>query len=512
MKYIGRNKAQYGLTKALLLFFCVFLLGYSGNAQSKKEIIKSVEAFEAAMKSRDLEAIKALIAPDFMIGVYGGDTRDYLLESIVKVYPQINDIVFIKKETQKDIALAEVIVKDQKGGGKRGNLAYDKNGLLIYTDFFDRLYKLDRYTDRGLVASIPFELAEGKMLVQLKLNDSPDFLTMIFDTGADGMALSPNAAKRIGIKNTEDRETAVVGGKTRVKFSKNNTVHLNDSLELKNQNLVVFPGMSGRADGLIGGGILRNFTTRMDFDKGMIELYDFNSYEANKKDQVLPVDFNSGIPVIPINYFLDNKEEELTANMVFDTGAGYNMIFFGPYVGKENLEDGFKAEFYSTNYSMGVATPTKMGYMDYATIGGYKLQNLLISLQAEDPDKGKWNSDAGSFGLELIKKFNVTIDRLHHKLYLEPNENYKRPTDFVLAGMILHFNEQNELEVKQVIGGTRASNEGIIPGHKIMMINDYNVEDLMIAENRIALMNEDNEDFLLRILAEDQMRQVTVSQ
>ncbi|MBD8487747.1 aspartyl protease family protein [Echinicola sp. CAU 1574] len=511
LKFIVGNKFKYNLTRVIFLFLCVFQFGYSGNAQSKKEIKKSVEAFEVAMKSRDIEAMKALIAPDFMIGVYGGDTRDYLLESIVKVYPKINDIVFVKKESRKDITLAEVILKDSDGGEDRGNFAYEKNGLLIYTDFFDRLYKLDRYTDRGLVASIPFELAEGKIFIKLRLNDSPDLLTMIFDTGADGMALSPSASQRIGIKNTQERETAVVGGKTSVQFSKNNTVHINDSLDLDNQNLVIFPGLAGRADGLIGGGILRSFTTRIDFDKGVIELYDFNSYTPSKEVEVVPVDFNSGLPVIPVNYHLANKAEELTANMVFDTGAGYNMIFFGPYVGKENLEEGFKAEFYSTNYSMGMATPTKMGYMDYAKLGDFELQNILVSLQAHDPDKGEWNSDAGSFGLELIQKFNVTIDRLHHKLYLEANENYDRPTDFVLAGMILQFNDQNELEVKQVIGGTMASTEGIKPGYKIMMINDYTTDELMLVENINDLINEKDQDFLLRILTGDQMRQVTLS-
>ncbi|UZD21137.1 retropepsin-like aspartic protease [Algoriphagus halophytocola] len=507
------NNIMMNMLKTIRLVLIVYFITapYFLSAQSAKEIQKSIEGFETAMKARDFEAMKSLIAPGFMVGVYEGDTKDYLLKGILKAYPEIDEVAYLDKTNKNGLTLAEVIIKEKSGKENKGNLAFNSDGLLEYVDLFDRLYQLDRYSDGGLIASIPFEMDEGKIFIELKLNNNPDFLEMIFDTGADGMALSPSAAKRMGINNTQDHESAVVGGKTNVQLSKNNTVHLNDSLVMENQNLVIFPGMSGKADGIIGGGILRNYTTRIDFDKQVIELYDFNSFEAKKDAKFLPVDFNSGLPVIPITYFLDNKDKELTANMVFDTGAGYNIIFFGPYVGKENLEEGFKAKFYSTNYSMGMATPTKMGYMDYAKLGDHKLENLLISLQAEDPDKGKWNTDAGSFGLELIKKFNVTIDRLHQRLYLEPNKNYERPTDFVLAGMVLHFNDEDELEVNQVIGGTNASSEGIKPGHKILMINDFNAEDLLIVENRFELINEENEEFTLRIQTNDQMRQVTVS-
>ncbi|WP_200976049.1 retropepsin-like aspartic protease [Echinicola sp. 20G] len=499
---IINKRIKWGLT-VLLVGLSVF----SSFAQTKKHLEEAVGAFEKAMISRDVEAVKKLLAPDFMIGVYDGQEMQYLLDGIVKRYSAIEAITYQGKKNHRKLVLTKVNIQLEKGEEITTNLAFNKDAQLSYVDLFDGFYDLDRYSDHGLVATIPFEMENNKIIIKAKMNDCQETLKLIFDTGADGMALSPKVAEMVGVKNIRDHKTAVVGGSTKVKFSSGNTVHLTEKLSLSNQNLVIFQGMEDKVDGLIGGGVLRKFTTKFDFDKGEIELYDFNSFEPSPEAAVFNVDFGSGVPEIPIKYYLSNKKEELTAEMVFDTGAGYSMIFFGPYVGQEKLTEGFEAAFHSTNYSMGMATPIQIGYMDYARIGDQKIENVLVSLQQYDPQNKDWITSSGSFGIELIKKFHVTIDRLHKKIYLEPNESFSKPTEFVIAGMVLHFNDQEELEIKQVIQGSAASREGLRPGGKIMMIGDFTSDDLL--ENGLnELLNIEQSSITVRVLAGEQAMQL----
>ncbi|MBD8487755.1 aspartyl protease family protein [Echinicola sp. CAU 1574] len=495
------------ITKIFLLGLCLGFSVIPSFAQSKKQLEQGVGAFEKAMISRDAEAVKELLAPDFMIGVYDGDEMNYLLEGLVKQYYAIESITFQGNKKHGELVLANVKIQLEKGEEITTNLAFNKDAQLTYVDLFDGFYDLDRYSDHGLVATIPFVMENNKIIIKATMNDSEKVLRFIFDTGADGMALSPEAAEEVQVKHIRDHETAVVGGKTTVKFSSGNTVHLAEELSLDKQNLVIFPGMDSQVDGLIGGGILRKYTTQFDFDRKVIELYDFNSFQPNPEAAVLDVDFSSGVPEIPISYYLANKEEELTAEMVFDTGAGYSMIFFGPYVGQEQLSDGFEAAFHSTNYSMGMATPIQIGYIDYARIGDHKMENILVSLQQYDPQNKDWITSSGSFGIALIKKFHVTIDRLHKKLYMEPNQVFAKPSDFAIGGMVLHFNEDDELEIKQVIQGSAANREGLKVGSKITMIDDFTSEDLL-SDGLGQLLDKAAGSITVRVLYGEQMMQL----
>lgn len=495
----------------LILF--IIQLAFAGglHAQSKKAIKEIIEEVEKAMKERDPEVMKGLISEDFTIGVYGQDKWDLLIDGILKAYPEIEDITYLDKKKEGDVTLAAVEVIQKDGKKKPGNMAINKEGQLLYLDLFDQLYGLDRYSDRGLVATVPFEMKKQKLWIKVKVNNSDELLNFVFDTGADGMALNPAVAEKVNLKNVQDRQTAVVGGKTEVKFSRGNTVHFPEGLSLKNQNLVVFPGMDEGMDGIIGGGVLRQYSTKIDFDKGVIELYDFNSYKPSKDAIALEMDYNTGLPVIPIHFDLENKEEQQEAQIVFDTGAGYSLIFFGPYVGKHGLLEGFQPDYHSVNYSMGMATPIEVGSLESLRVGNTELKEVMVSLQKHDPAKGNWTDNSGSFGLELIHKFNVTLDVLHRKLYMEPNQYFETPVDFYLGGLIYHFTNDGKLVVKQVVRGSSAYREGIKEGDEILMLGGYSVEELKQDGNIKSLKMSGESTVTIRISSGDQMKQLKLS-
>ncbi|WP_460544827.1 aspartyl protease family protein [Echinicola sediminis] len=500
-----------GFALTLILLSLVTLA--FGNEKSEKTIDQQIYHLQQAIQMRDYALMKEIIADDFSIGVYHYQMKERLLKSIVANYPAIQEI-HREGEPSKDRngnTLVPVIFRLENGKEIASQIGFDANQKIKYVGVFDLIYGVNRVSDKGLIASLPFEIVEGKIHIEIRLNDSSVPLTMLFDTGADGIGLSPQAAKKVGIGNFEEKRTSVVGGSTNVKLSRGNTLHIAENITLKNQSVVVFPGQERKEDGLIGGNILRNFTTSVDFDQKVIELYDFNSYNASPNSTALPFNYGTGLPVIDAMLTFGAKEKkEVKADLIFDTGAGYNMILFGPFVGANQLTEGFDAVAHSNNISMGLVTPTLLGELTRLQLGDRELENFIVSLQQEVEGRDDRIKNAGSLGINIISRFNFTIDALHKRIYLEPNQSFTNPFEFVLGGMFLNYDLSGELIVKQVVKGSQPDIEGIKAGDKVLMIEGYSPEDIKKEGVRYQLLNSEKDELIFRIASETQTMQLNL--
>lgn len=96
--------------------------------------------------------------------------------------------------------------------------------------FFDGLYRVDRNAQVKEVASIPFEIVENGIAIKIKLNKADREFLMLFDTGADGMALNPDSAYKAGVVVTKSKSASVVGGSQQVQYSADNTIYIGDQV------------------------------------------------------------------------------------------------------------------------------------------------------------------------------------------------------------------------------------------------------------------------------------------
>ncbi|MGY0035194.1 aspartyl protease family protein [Pedobacter sp. NJ-S-72] len=77
-----------------------------------------------------------------------------------------------------------------------------------------------------LKVKLPVEVSNGSIIITLKLNETSRPLRLLFDTGADGMAVSQRLADSLGLKVSRKQQTSVVGGNLEISVSEGNTVHL----------------------------------------------------------------------------------------------------------------------------------------------------------------------------------------------------------------------------------------------------------------------------------------------
>lgn len=330
-----------------------------------------------------------------------------------------------------------------------------------------------------LLVKVPFETEHGSIILKIRINNSPKVLRLLFDTGADGMAISQSLADSIGLKITRKQNASVVGGNMEIQVSDGNTVHLDD-FEVKNQGIAVFKEMHKDLDGIIGNSIARRYITKVDYDRKELSLYNFGDYQYEKEGASIPFTMPSGLFIIPGSLSI-TTEPVHTGDFVFDTGASYSLICFRPFVKKNKLlVSGFKAEYNSSTTSMGMTTPTFGGRAATFSFSNMPvIKNMSVTLMAGGGQSESWNPGFdGSIGVRLISRYNFTINMQKKEIHFSPNKTYSYPYDFSIGGFLFGFDLNGDLVIQ---GLTAVENPKVSlkTGAKILSINGLPAQVLL---------------------------------
>ncbi|MEI7423264.1 MAG: aspartyl protease family protein [Prolixibacteraceae bacterium] len=440
-------------------FFSVLLLVFSFNAKSQPSA-ELAKILESAVKQHDPSIIKPYLSADFRVHVY--------------VMPQAYGI------------LANIFKSDKVLGKFEYDLALDSLGKIKRIKYLDQLYGLDTDKESALVANIPFVFRDKKIIVKMKLNDSPRVLSMLFDTGADGVGMKKETADAVGLVETRKQQTSIVGASTEIVISAGNTLKF-DSLQIKNQNIGIFPSYLDDLDGLFGANFLHNYITYIDFDNSVIRLYSLGSFKYPEGGSFVPMVYDTGLPGVVSKVKL-NSGKEITGKFHFDTGAGYPLILFSPFVGKNDLEKDFKIQSRSVNNSFGHQTPTVLGIFDHLQIGKFSIPHFTGTLQSSDGKENWTVSGDGSLGMDIIKKFNCIINVLDLKIYLIPNKSFTDPLDFWL-GPVMFGVKNGNLVVRSIVPGSLPGID-LKQNDGISSINGKEVKDLCDINSILQLEND----------------------
>jgi len=456
------------------LCLCLGLRAYAQDAAS------AVKSLETAIRQKSVEQVKPLLSPSFHIGLYPAPY----------VYSML-DRVFRKDSLEKLVLRRE----EKTADGKRLLVRYCNLGqpafdTYLYLNAANQLEKVQYYDllaginldkPAQLAAVIPFTYQRNRIVVTLTLNDSKKPLRLLFDTGADGMGLKKSVADEIGITANRQQSTSVVGASTQIGIASGIAMHF-DTLTIPNNNSAIFPQFDADLDGLFGANFLRNYITEIDFDSSVIRLFTFGKFDYNKKASLIPLDYSLGVPGIKGKATLNNGKV-LEGDFHFDTGAGYPLILFGPSVHRNQLDENFKVAFHSTTVSMGHSSPVVSGIFNGMEIGQWQLGSFTGTLQTYREGDEKWSPKGdGSFGIELINRFNWVINLADHRYSAIPNWNFAMPANFWLKDIEWGF-AGGKLIVKRVSPGTGAADSGIMENDEVLAINGVKVADLTTEAN-----------------------------
>lgn len=332
----------------------------------------------------------------------------------------------------------------------------------------------DEFPPAKLLTSFKFEqLTGGIIILHATLNDFPDTLNFILDTGSGGISLDTLTAMYYKLPlETSDRTVRGIGGIKKINYYKNGTLHfpgLNvERLDFHINNYEILTEVYGlRIDGIIGFSFLRRYIVAIDYDKQLISVYMPGKYEYPKKGTTLKPIFAS----IPITNHYVQDERSYFLNFYFDTGAGLCVLMSeqflkdSVFISKRKKSVNTQVEGLIGKINMRLTTMKRM------KIGPYKFSKVPIHVYSDSVNVLGYPSIKGLLGSDLLRRFNIVLNYPERLIHLTPNTHIRDPFDYSYTGMSYYFIE-GKIIITEIQQGSPAEKAGLMPGDIIFGIEN----------------------------------------
>ncbi len=323
-------------------------------------------------------------------------------------------------------------------------------------------------------ATVPFSLADGRIVVDISLNGKPA-LPFLVDSGGSNV-ITPETAKLLGIEGSGDLASGGVGpAQDSEQLATVRTLRLGP-VEMVNQQFSALPlpkflqdrGGEAPIAGLVGAELLRRFPTTIDYQRKTLTFYKPGSTPPKPVGaQEVRLFFDGSHPYIQMDV------DGVAGIFGIDTGDSSSATLFGPFylVHEFPIEQPPQAREQGGIGGHTVALRTRVGSLSF---GPWKLEDPLVTLNFAD--KGVFSNDsiAGNLGHELLKNFVFTLDYEHRRGYFLRSADFGKPLDYNRSGMALHRDKNGDVAVERVNPDTPAASAGMRPGDIILSIDGRN--------------------------------------
>ncbi len=318
-------------------------------------------------------------------------------------------------------------------------------------------------------------------------------LKFVLDTGAEtailteklfGDILSLNYVREIDLQapGIEDSLQAYVA--TGISLS------LSGGIEAKNLNMLVLKddylelskNLGEEIYGILGYDIFNRFIVSIDYDEGLITIYDPEFYRPRRADTAIPMEIIDAKPYIYINVTQNDKQNSL--KLMVDTGASHSLLL--DVSKSQNLQLPKKLIKTRLGKGLGGEIPGFLGRMSSCEFADLRFDDVLSSfpLPGAYIQAIKRGSRHGTLGGEILTRTKVTFDYNNEMMYVRKGSTYREPFEFNMSGMILNAEGKklDSLIINRIMPHSPAANSGLREGDLILKINNMNLYNSSISE------------------------------
>src|SRR5579872_5480974 len=200
------------------------------------------------------------------------------------------------------------------------------------------------------ITAIPFTVfTGGVILVRAKLDDFPDSLNFILDTGSGGISLDSGTCDHLHLVPLPSDKTILgIAGIRQVKFLYNRTLHLPgltvDSLNFHVNDYDILTSVYGeKVDGIIGYSFFSRYIVQINYDSMQCNVNTPGTFRYPKGGFMLrPI--IASLPIVSADI---RDALRVSGRFYFDTGAGLCTLLSTDFVTDSNLLDSRKKIFWT---------------------------------------------------------------------------------------------------------------------------------------------------------------------
>lgn len=328
-----------------------------------------------------------------------------------------------------------------------------------------------------LLTSFPFlQFTGGVIVVKGQVNNSPDTLNFIMDTGSGGISLDSATCVRLKLPVTaSNKYVRGIGGTKRLSFSENNTLVLPglriDSMDFHINDYTFISSVYGvQIDGIIGYSFFNKYIVRFDYDSMKVYVYSPGQYTYKEGGELLKPSMTS-IPIVPAP--LRNRVK-VSNRYYFDMGAGLCLLLSQQFADDSSLFQRrrqrrrvIKTEVQGMTGKIEMSMTTVREFR----IGRYSFHNVPTYVFDDVSNVTYYPYLGGLIGNDLLRRFNVVLNYPEKQIYLYPNAHFKDRFDYSYTGLIMYFID-GAVVVTDVIKHSPAEAAGFRPDDIILAVNN----------------------------------------
>ena len=334
------------------------------------------------------------------------------------------------------------------------------------------------------------------MVVRATLDDFPDTLNFIMDTGSGGISLDSLTADRLHLKTTpSDKTVKGIAGIKPVRYINKQTLHLPgltvENLDFHTNDYEILTQVYGvQIDGIIGYSFLRQFILEIDNDSLVMTVYSPGRFRYPRDGWTLKPDFTT-LPITPLTVRDDHRVED---RFYFDTGAGLCFLMSKNFMTDSAILIRKRRPVLTEAEGLGGKALMSLTVIRGLRLGPYIFHQVPTYILDDEYNVTGYPGIGGLIGNDLLRRFNLVINYPFREINLTPNGHYKDLFDYSYTGMSIYY-MQGRVMITDVQKNSPASQAGIEPGDELFAVDNnfsHNIQAyknlLQNAGNKVRLI------------------------
>lgn len=325
-----------------------------------------------------------------------------------------------------------------------------------------------------LLTRIPFEQLTGGVIVfRAQLDQFPDTLRFILDTGSSGISLDSTTAAYFGLQpEPSNRSIRGIGGIRKVSFLNDRTLrfpNLNvDSLDFHVNDYSILTNVYGlHVDGIVGYSLLNRYIVKVNYDSLFIEICSKGMIRYPKGGFLL----KPSMGTLPVHFAKVRDAKSHNVRFLHDIGAGLCLMLSSDFVGDSGTISRKRVVLSKEAEGVGGTIDMKVTIVKELKIGPYRFRNVPTYIFDDEYNVTSYPFLAGIIGNDIFRRFNTIINYPRRDIYLVPNSHYRDPFDYSYSGMELYYVD-GKILLGDVAKGSPAEAAGLKEGDEVIALNN----------------------------------------
>jgi predicted aspartyl protease len=331
-----------------------------------------------------------------------------------------------------------------------------------------------RFTQGRSASHIPFKLFNNEILFEMRVNNSAPLLAL-FDTGASISLIDSQRANSLGLNSQGELGASAQGGTVSVALINGVTfnfpgAHISDRTVASTSLEPIEEGLGRKIDLVLGSDVIKRFVVEVDYANKLLKLHDPGRYRYTGRGQSIPLTIDK-IPFVNAK-IATAQGTFVEGRFLIDTGADGTVELNRPFVEANRLLNNQKT-IEASGAGLGGTQKTLVGRAKALQLGGFKLNNILVTFLQDSEGAGADSDSAGLIGSEILGRFKVIFNYQRQQMILERSARFNEPYDRDMSGVELKSVDLSPkaFQITKVVKDSPADRAGLQEGDFIISVD-----------------------------------------